>query len=289
MLGTHNNSEPLVSIIIPCYNADAYIKECVESCLSQTYSDFEIIIVDDGGSSATQNILKNIVISDEKSRIRVVSHPGRLNKGVLASRLLGFGYARGDYISLLDADDKYLPCRLERQIECFSRFPNVVLCHTGIKVIGDVANCLQHEYHFSTSPNRPYHLKNLPDFLRRLHICNSSVMFKADAIRGLSIPSQMLYQLEDWVIWVLLSKKGPFVQISDALTCYRFHEASFSHRNNSVLLQRQFSRIEFLLIIALYTFPSFCSVRASYLLARCILRAALFYTRNKALIEVGIG
>jgi glycosyltransferase involved in cell wall biosynthesis len=286
--GGHDKN-PLVTIIIPCFNADSYLMECVESCLAQTYSRLEIIIIDDGNGPSTKSLLKEIENYDEKRRIRVISHQGHINKGVLASRLLGLKHAKGSLISLLDADDQYHPCRIERQLECFSRFPEVVLSHSGIEIIGDRSGALSHEFHFSSSPSIPYRLQALPDFLYRLHICNSAAMFRADALRGASIPSKMLYQLEDWVFWILLSRKGLFVQLPEPLTRYRIHQDSFSFQNNTNRLQKQFSRIEFLLIVFLYTFPSFYSLRSLVLLVRALAGAAALHLEAKSVIEIGAG
>lgn len=107
----------LVSILIPCYNAAKWLKESIESALSQTWSNKEIIIVDDG---STDNSLK-IAKQYESNIVKVIS---QLNKGAAAARNKAFEYARGDYIQWLDADDLLAPDKIEKQMRVADRARN---------------------------------------------------------------------------------------------------------------------------------------------------------------------
>ena len=100
-----------VSIIIPCYNAQSWVKESIDSCLGQTYDPIEIIVVDDGSTDRSLEIVKGY-----GDRIRWTSHP---NQGANPTRNKGFSLASGDYVLFLDADDYILPERVEKQVECF--------------------------------------------------------------------------------------------------------------------------------------------------------------------------
>ena len=99
----------LVSILIPCYNADKWLKETIESALSQTWSNKEIIIVDDGSTDNSLQIAKQF----ESNIVKVIS---QVNKGATAARNKAFEYARGDYIQWLDADDLLAPDKIEKQM-----------------------------------------------------------------------------------------------------------------------------------------------------------------------------
>ena len=113
-------AHPLVSIVLPMFNAEQYIKECVDSILAQTYTNFELIIIDDG---STDNSVR-IVGSYHDTRIRLVrnmhDYIGSLNKGLSESR--------GKYIARMDADDKMKPQRLERQVKVMEAHPEIALC-----------------------------------------------------------------------------------------------------------------------------------------------------------------
>jgi glycosyltransferase involved in cell wall biosynthesis len=102
---------PKVTVIVPTYNCAQYITEAIESVLNQTYKDFEIIIVDDGSIDNTKEILSNYISE------KIIRYYFQNNKGVSSARNKGIGEAKGDLIAFLDADDKWLPERLEKSIE----------------------------------------------------------------------------------------------------------------------------------------------------------------------------
>lgn len=102
-----NNIE--ISVIMPCYNVEKYINEGIESVLNQTFTDFELIIIDDGSTDQTWSICNNY----KDSRIKL--HKLKTNKGNYFARNLGLMYSKGNFIAMLDADDSSHPKRLEIQ------------------------------------------------------------------------------------------------------------------------------------------------------------------------------
>lgn len=115
-----NASPPLVSIIIPLYNAESYIAETIESALQQTYTNTEIIIVDDGSKDASYEV----AIKYASDKIKVVK---QVNKGASAARNNGISLAKGDYIQFLDADDFLHPQKIEQQVNTLSKFSDLHL------------------------------------------------------------------------------------------------------------------------------------------------------------------
>ncbi|MBE9062560.1 glycosyltransferase [cf. Phormidesmis sp. LEGE 11477] len=101
--------EKLVSVVVPCFNADCWIGEAIDSCLNQTYSNVEIIVIDDGSTDNSLNIIKSY-----GDRVRWESVP---NKGSNSARNKGFSISKGEYILFLDADDYILPERIEKQVK----------------------------------------------------------------------------------------------------------------------------------------------------------------------------
>lgn len=128
LIGAHWFLTPKISVVMPTYNRPAYLAMAIESVLSQTYKNFEFIIVDNGSNAPTRHILKNFARLD--SRIRLVFLPQ--NKGISYARNLGNDLARGKYIVVMDSDDYSVPFRLEAQLDFMEKNKNVALA-TSLK------------------------------------------------------------------------------------------------------------------------------------------------------------
>lgn len=112
---------PKISVIIPAYNAEAFIDDALHSVFRQTEKNFEVIVVDDGSGDGTANIIRKF------SGVQYVRQP---NMGVSAARNNGVRLATGEYLAFLDADDVWHPRKLEWQLRAFRQHPDSVLCHT---------------------------------------------------------------------------------------------------------------------------------------------------------------
>lgn len=108
---------PRVSVVIPAYNAARYLPQAIDSVLAQTFRDYEVIVVDDGSTDDTPRVL-----SWYEDEVAVIRQP---NQGRAAARNAGIAAARGEYIAFLDADDLWLPEKLERQLALFRRRPEI--------------------------------------------------------------------------------------------------------------------------------------------------------------------
>lgn len=117
---------PLVSCIIIFLDEERYLAEAVESVIAQSSGDWELLLVDDGSSDRSAEIASGYARRFE-GRIRHLTHPGRENRGMSASRNLGIAQARGEFIAFLDGDDTWLPDKLERQIALFSQHPDALM------------------------------------------------------------------------------------------------------------------------------------------------------------------
>ena len=116
-----------VSVIIPAYNGDRYIKEAIDSVLAQTYTDYEIIAVDDGSTDSTKNIIQQY-----GDRVKYYS---QTNQGVAASRNLGLSQAKGKYIAFLDQDDVFLPHKLASQVAVLERDSAIAMVNSGWQIV----------------------------------------------------------------------------------------------------------------------------------------------------------
>lgn len=280
--------DPLVSIIIPCYNSQQFLQETLLSCASQTYRNFEIIAVDDGSTDSTLDLLCEFKSFHTDLEVSILTHPHRANRGVAASRLLAFQHAKGELISLLDSDDRFDPAKLQKQVDCFLTHEEIVLCHTAISVECDHEDHFPHERHFDASPITPYKFSSMRDYLMRLHVCNSSVMIRASALDRVKYPSIHLNHSEDWLLWLQLSGKGLFIQLPQKLTTYRLRADSLSRRASQSSLNRQRDRVEFLLLAALIAFPSLLSLRLMFLLGRSFLKLTLIYNRSVEVVSLRV-
>src|SRR5215212_9338337 len=129
----------LVSVIIPCYNQAHFLGEAIESVLSQSYKNFEIIVVDDGSSDNTSEVASSY------EEVRLVRQE---NRGLSAARNAGITHSEGEYLVFLDADDRLLPKALEAGLECFEAHPECALVAGHSKFIradGSFIMVLKHE------------------------------------------------------------------------------------------------------------------------------------------------
>lgn len=113
-----------VTVISAFLDAELYLTECIRSVLGQDFGDFELILVDDGSSDASTQIAKDFA-AREPRRVRYVTHPGHVNRGTCASRNLGLAQSRGEFVSFIDADDRWRPSKLREQVELLDRMPEV--------------------------------------------------------------------------------------------------------------------------------------------------------------------
>jgi glycosyltransferase involved in cell wall biosynthesis len=130
---------PLVSVVMPVYNADEYLAEAIESILNQTFEDFEFIILCDDPSEKTRTIIENFQGSD--SRIRVVYQE---RKGLISALNEGFSLATGTYIGRMDADDICYPERLEKQVAFMAAHPECALVAAQVEWINESGNIIGH-------------------------------------------------------------------------------------------------------------------------------------------------
>lgn len=114
-------NRPIVSIIIPVYNSEKFIKETIESILSQNFKDFEIIIIDDASKDESLKIIENISKKDKRIRVLKI----KTNKGKAGAINVGFKHTKGRYITFLDADDIFYQERLKKQVEFLDAHPKI--------------------------------------------------------------------------------------------------------------------------------------------------------------------
>ena len=119
-------SQPLVSVVIICYNGGQFLAEAIDSVIAQTYDNWELLLVDDGSSDRSVTIMQEYV-DKYPGKVDYLQHPNHINRGKNASRNLGITNAQGEYIALLDCDDVWLPHKLERQVTIAQQHPEAMM------------------------------------------------------------------------------------------------------------------------------------------------------------------
>lgn len=209
------NSPPQISVVMPAYNAEKYIKEAIDSILAQTFSDFEFIIIDDGSSDDTVDIIKSY--KDD----RIVFLQNERNMGVAATLNRGLEIASGEYIARMDADDISLPDRLKKQKDYMDNHPKCAVCGSGIECFGAMAQ----KRLFSQT-----HDALKVDLLFGCCLAHPSVMMRKDVIKSLGGYDLEYNGVEDYELWCRVADTSNLASIPDILFKYRIHPTQITQQ-----------------------------------------------------------
>ena len=210
------NSLPLVSIIMPAYNSEAYITTAIESVLSQTYSRWELIIVDDCSIDATSQIALDFCRTDP----RITYLKNSKNSGVALSRNTGIKHAAGEWLAFLDSDDLWNSSKLDQQLRlAFSAHASFIF--SGSSFMDENGRLLNN--YLST----PYRI-NYRKLLKQNIISCSSVLIKKEIM--LPFPQHYSCIHEDFVVWLEILKNNVFFaySVNEPLLTYRVSMSSKS-------------------------------------------------------------
>lgn len=215
------NYIPKVSVIMPVYNGDKYLREAVDSILSQTFTDFEFIIINDGSTDRTREILESYY----DQRIRLVHQK---NIGISASLNKGINLARGEYIARMDADDISLPDRFLKQVSFLDLNPDITVCGTWLSFF----NTSKTFQTWKTSTNYNEVKCNL---LFGCDVAHPSVFIrKADIIKNKLFYKENFVCAQDYELWVRISAKLKITNIGEVLLKYRIHNNQIGYTSNSM-------------------------------------------------------
>ncbi|MBW4571442.1 MAG: glycosyltransferase [Tolypothrix carrinoi HA7290-LM1] len=208
---------PKVSVIIPAYNALAYLIETIESVFKQTFSDFEVLIVDDGSSDGTAAWATQIT----DSRVRVICQK---NQGSSVARNTGITAAKGEYIALLDADDLWEPTKLEKQVRFLEENPSIGLVDTWTILINQQGKSTGR---IIVSYAEGDVWKQLVQF-QPVCCCDSTPLIRRSCFENVGLFNPDLPFLEDLDMWIRLAASYEFGVVKEPLVRYRQHPQSKS-------------------------------------------------------------
>lgn len=216
-------SSPMVTVFIPCYNAGRFISETIDSILAQTYQDFEILIIDDGSTDNSSEILNKYAEEDE--RIRILKN--KRNRGVGYTRNRGVREAKGKYLAIMDADDISVPFRLEKEVQYLEKHQSV----------GAVSGCMQVINERGRKIGEPlivaYGAREVRArlFFRNV-IVNSASMYRLNIVKSHNIKYKDDYHgVEDYMFWCMLINYTDIVVLGECFVYYRIVNSSLTSTN----------------------------------------------------------
>lgn len=228
---------PKISVIMPVYNAEQYLWGAIESILNQTFKDFEFIIINDGSTDKSADIIESY--SDQ--RIKVITQQ---NAGIVSALNNGINNSSGQYIARMDSDDVSLPLRFEKQVEFLDNNPDYGLIGTTFLIIDEKNHAK------SVSP---VFLKN-DDIVNELIFFSpfghGTVLMRRSILNevGLYSSTEQTKHIEDYALWVRISAKTKVANLPEVLYLWRENTAGISSLHNTVQMRNMYSLRKSLLI-----------------------------------------
>lgn len=209
------NINPTISVVMPVYNAEQYLDQAIQSILGQTFTDFEFIIINDGSSDSSLEILRKYEKKDK--RILIID---KKNCGIVEALNDGLSIAKGNFIARMDSDDIAYTNRFEEQIKVFENVPEIDLVYTGTTLIDKYGDLVCDSW-------RPNLEKTLLNLEINTFIPHPTVMFKKDMILNLGGYTKKRPNAEDLDLWLRMLNNGcKFFYLKKNLLYYRLNPNS---------------------------------------------------------------
>lgn len=215
MKAQNKKGGPLVSVVIPAYNCEAYVANALESIINQTYTNLEVIIIDDGSSDETFKIAK----SYEKQDPRVKAYKNKENLKIVGTLNSAIAKSRGKYVARMDADDFRMPDSIEKQVAFMEKHADVVVVGGAIDVCDGDMNLINHRDYPVTDTQIRARLFRYNPF------AHPAIMMRAEALKD---TPYTLNWAEDYDIYFRLGLKGKFANLPTTVLKLRTHPSSVS-------------------------------------------------------------
>ena len=220
---------PEISVIIPSYNNAPYIGKAIESILNQSFTDFEVIVIEDCSTDNSREVINSYMEQD--SRIHVIHH--EKNKGVAAARNSGIQAAKGEFIAILDADDEFLPTRLQLLYEKIIKEPNIALVHSDIFVVNE-----QKKIKWVIKGEPIYSEEYIPGEVLRRRGCHlGQPLMRKACMELVGLYDETLPGAEDYDLYHRLTHHYPVAYVQEPLYLYRLHETNATKKYRKILMQ----------------------------------------------------
>ncbi len=209
-------TKSLITVLMPAYNAEKYISEAITSVLNQTFTDYELLIINDGSTDATQHIIESFT----DTRIRLVN---QTNQGVAAALNIGLLNAKSELIARFDADDICHPFRLEKQYNFLKENPDYVLVGTDAEFVDMNGEFV---FGFDNLSNSDEEIRNLS--YRVCPFCHPTVLYKKDVIISAGMYDIHAHNFEDHLLWRKVIQAGKVYRLKEKLIKYRINPESIT-------------------------------------------------------------
>lgn len=203
---------PTITVLMPVYNVEDYIHESINSVLNQTYPHFEFLIIDDGSTDSTAQLIKTF--SDP--RITLIEKPN--NTGLIDCLNLGFSLAKGTYIARMDGDDISAFNRFEKQLKVLETQPEIKVCGCWLKAFGEKEEIIKH---------KEFHDEIVANLLLHCSMSMGAVMFERKALENYLFDEKKVH-VEDYDFWSRIAWTSKFYNLQEVLYFYRVHKGQVS-------------------------------------------------------------
>lgn len=211
---------PLVSIVIPCYNHEDFVQDCIESIIKQTYQNIELIIIDDGSRDSSVDKIRQLISKCEHRFVRF-EFRNRDNKGLSNTLNEALKWCQGKYYSPIASDDIMLENKTQIQVDFLEENRNVVAVFGGVELIDNN----NHKIDKWLKKDKNYHFEQI--FMHEHDLPAPTAMMRLDIVKKVGGYPQDLV-IEDWYMWLKLSKIGDIYYMSKILCLYRRHDNNLS-------------------------------------------------------------
>ncbi len=207
------DKQPLVFVIMPCFNSEQYIGRAIESVISQTYSNWQLLVIDDGSTDESVSVVRSFAEKDLRVHIIV----NEKNFGTAKTRNRGFDLFRGDYAALLDSDDIWLPEKLEKQVRLAEKSrADIIYC--SYRMIDENGNRLWDDFIVPTVTDFNYMLSSSV-------ISCSTALLSGNIVERYRFPETLYH--EDYAFWMMLLRDGAKAcGVQEVLAEYRIRAGS---------------------------------------------------------------
>lgn len=213
-------SQPLVSVVIPCYNHENFVQDSIQSVVNQDYENIELIIIDDGSKDNSVLKILEMVELCEKRFIRF-DFRSRPNQGLSSTLNEALEWCNGKYFSPLASDDQMLENKTTIQVECLEKNRKIPAVFSGVKRIDENNK----ELNKFLNNNRFYNFEEI--IMHEYYLPACTQMIRMDIVKDIGGYNSNLF-IEDWYMWLKLSMYGDLYYMSDILCLYRLHSSNIS-------------------------------------------------------------
>lgn len=239
------SSQPLVSVVIPCYNHEQFVQDSIQSVIDQTYEYIELIIIDDGSKDDSALKIQEMIESCKKRFVKF-EFRSRANLGLSATLNEALEWCEGEYFSPLASDDQMLENKTAIQVDFLNRNSNCTAVFGGFHIIDDKSQFIDTKLGLK----KIYDFKKI--YLHRHDLPAPTAMMRLNTVKALNNYDPEI-KIEDWYMWLKLSMVGNLIYLPIVMSNYRHHEDNTSKKSSLMKEER-------LKIINLYSEAKYFSI-----------------------------